>query len=121
MAVANMSTKGADTHDAHDHGHSGNFITTYIFSTDHKMIAKQYLISGIFWAVIGGFLSILFRLQLGFPDMDMSFLRPILGGWINEAGKLDPNFYLALVTMHGTIMAVSYTHLRAHETDSYLV
>src|SRR5690554_2671423 len=102
MAVANMSTH--DIHDAHDHEHSGNFITKYIFSTDHKMIAKQYLVTGMFWAIIGGFLSILFRLQLGFPDMDMSFLKPLLGGWINETGQLDPNFYLALVTMHGTIM-----------------
>ncbi|MEX2593436.1 MAG: cbb3-type cytochrome c oxidase subunit I [Anditalea sp.] len=104
MAIAKMSTPGADTHDEHDHEHSGNFITKYIFSTDHKMIAKQYLVSGMFWAIIGGLLSVLFRLQLGFPDMDMSFLRPILGGWINEVGELDSNFYLALVTMHGTIM-----------------
>jgi len=41
---------------------------------------------------------------LGFPDMKLEFLRPLLGGWIDEAGKLDPTFYLALVTMHGTIM-----------------
>ena len=103
MAVANMSTH--DTHDAHDHHeHSSNFVTKYLFTTDHKMIAKQYLVSGIFWAIIGGFLSVLFRLQLGFPDMDMTFLKPMLGGWINETGQLDPNFYLALVTMHGTIM-----------------
>src|SRR5690554_1401452 len=102
MAVANMSTH--DNHDAHDHEHSDNFITKYIFSTDHKMIAKQYLVTGMFWAIIGGGLSILFRLQLGFPDMDMSFLKPLLGGWINDTGQLDPNFYLALVTMHGTIM-----------------
>jgi len=105
MAVANVSAHdAASTHDDHDHEHHDNFITKYIFSTDHKMIAKQYLVSGIFWAFIGGFLSVLFRLQLGFPEMDMSFLKPILGGWINASGKLDPAFYLALVTMHGTIM-----------------
>src|SRR5690554_8081438 len=98
MAVANVSTH--HTHDAHDHHeHSDSFVSKYLFTTDHKMIGKQYLVTGIFWAVIGGFLSVLFRLQLGFPDMDMSFLRPILGGWINEAGELDSNFYLALVTM----------------------
>jgi cytochrome c oxidase subunit 1 len=68
------------------------------------MIGKQFLLTGIFWAIIGGFLSILFRLQLGFPDMNLEFLRPLLGGWIDETGKLDPTFYLALVTMHGTIM-----------------
>ena len=91
-------------HEHHDHEHHDNFITKYIFTTDHKMIAKQFLITGMFWAIIGGFLSTLFRLQLGFPDMNLEFLRPLLGGWIDEAGKLDPTFYLALVTMHGTIM-----------------
>ncbi len=91
-------------HEHHDHEHHDNFITKYIFTTDHKMIAKQFLVTGIFWAIIGGFLSTLFRLQLGFPEMNLEFLRPLLGGWIDETGKLDPTFYLALVTMHGTIM-----------------
>jgi len=103
MAVVNTSTHGAHAHDIHDEHHD-SFITKYIFTTDHKMIGKQFLVTGIFWALIGGFLSILFRLQLGFPEMDMSFLRPLLGGWIDENGALDQNFYLALVTMHGTIM-----------------
>jgi cytochrome c oxidase subunit 1 len=100
-----MATAETMHNNDHDHDeHHGNFWTTYIFSQDHKMIAKQFLISGIFWALIGGALSILFRLQLGFPEMDMSWLKPILGGWIDSSGKLDPEFYLALVTMHGTIM-----------------
>jgi cytochrome c oxidase subunit I len=34
----------------------------------------------------------------------MEWLRPILGGWIDDSGKLDKEFYLAMVTMHGTIM-----------------
>jgi cytochrome c oxidase subunit I len=102
--MATASALHNDTAHDHDHEHHDNFITKYIFSTDHKMIAKQYLVTGIFWALIGGFLSILFRLQLGFPGMDMTFLKPIMGGWIDETGALDPNFYLALVTMHGTIM-----------------
>ncbi len=93
---------GHDHHDDHEH-HEETFLTKYIFSQDHKVIAKQFLLSGIFWAILGGTLSSLFRLQLGFPDMDMSFLKPILGGWI-ENGKLNPEFYLAMVTMHGTIM-----------------
>jgi cytochrome c oxidase subunit I len=90
--------------EAHEH-HELSFIRKYIFSEDHKVIAKQYLISGIIWALIGGFLSLVFRLQLGFPGIDMSILKPILGErWFDEAGKLDPNYYIALVTMHGTIM-----------------
>jgi cytochrome c oxidase subunit 1 len=91
-----------DTHDEHDH-HELPWIRKYIFSEDHKMIAKQYLITGIFWAVLGGGLSILFRLQLGFPGYDFTWLKPLLGDWVSE-GKLDPEFFLALVTMHGTIM-----------------
>jgi cytochrome c oxidase subunit I len=78
-------------------------IFTYGFSTDHKIISKQYLFTGIFWALVGSILSLLFRLQLGFPDMDLSWLKPLLGNWIRN-GRLDPEFYLALITMHGTIM-----------------
>ena len=88
----------------HEHHEPQSFWRKYIFSEDHKTIAKQYLISGIFWSIIGISLSVIFRLQLGFPDMNMSFLRPVLGNWINESNKLSPDFYLALVTMHGTIM-----------------
>lgn len=102
MAAATVAHHDEAAHEHHEH--HDNFITKYIFTQDHKMIGKQFLITGMFWAIIGGFLSILFRLQLGFPEMSMEFLRPILGGWIDETGALDPTFYLALVTMHGTIM-----------------
>ncbi|NLR94228.1 cytochrome c oxidase subunit I [Flammeovirga agarivorans] len=90
-------------HDDH-HDHHGNFWTNYVFSYDHKVIAKQYLISGILWAIIGGGLSLLFRIQLGFPEANLEWLRPLLGDWITESGKMDTTFYLAAVTMHGTIM-----------------
>ncbi|MEM6641560.1 MAG: cbb3-type cytochrome c oxidase subunit I [Bacteroidota bacterium] len=90
--------------DHHDEHHELGFVSKYIFSTDHKTIGKQFLITGILWAIIGGGLSLIFRLQLGFPEMDLEWLRPVLGKWITEGGKLDAEFYLALVTMHGTIM-----------------
>ncbi|OZI06094.1 cytochrome c oxidase subunit I [Siphonobacter sp. BAB-5385] len=96
-----------DVHGVHEHEHEHheqNFIQKYVFSEDHKMIAKQYLVTGIIWAFIGGLLSILFRLQLGFPDLKLDGLRWLLGNWINAEGKLETEFYLALVTMHGTIM-----------------
>jgi heme/copper-type cytochrome/quinol oxidase subunit 1 len=87
---------------------SRTFLTTYIFSTDHKIIGRQFLMTGIFWALMGAGMSIIFRLQLGFPEADMAWLRPILGKWImvNDAGigKLDPEFYYSLVTMHGTVL-----------------
>jgi len=94
----------------HHHGdkYQSNFLTTYIFSTDHKIIGRQFLMTGIFWAFIGAAMSIVFRLQLGFPEADMSWLRPILGKWIqvdaSGIGKLDPEFYYSLVTLHGTIL-----------------
>ncbi len=103
MSVTDITVEEHLAHDDHEH-HEQSFISKYLFTTDHKMIAKQFLLSGIFWAIIGGGLSIIFRLQLGFPDMQLEWLRPILGKWITEGGKLDSEFYLALVTMHGTIM-----------------
>ena len=88
--------------------YQSTFITKYIFSTDHKMIAKQYLITGIVWAVIGAMMSLIFRLQLGFPEEDYAWLRPLIGKWIliseDGTGTIDPDFYYAMVTIHGTIM-----------------
>jgi cytochrome c oxidase subunit 1 len=103
MSTADINASEEMDH-GHDEHHEASFISTYVFTTDHKMIAKQFLVTGILWAVIGGLFSLIFRLQLGFPDMDMEWLRPVFGAWINPMGKLDPSFYLALVTMHGTIM-----------------
>ena len=53
----------------HDHHHQETFITKYIFSQDHKTIAKQFLVTGIIWAFIGGMFSVVFRLQLGYPKI----------------------------------------------------
>jgi cytochrome c oxidase subunit 1 len=102
---------GYDDH-FHDHHHGdkykSNFVSHYIFSQDHKMIAKQFLITGMIWAIIGAAMSLVFRMQLGFPEESLAWLQPVLGKWItiNEAGigTLQPDFYYALVTMHGTIL-----------------
>jgi cytochrome c oxidase subunit I len=106
--AATITHSPSEVHVHDEHGHDehahGNFWTTYIFSEDHKVIAKQFLITGMIWALIGGILSVLFRLQLGFPEANLSWLKPLLGGWLTAEGKIDPEFYLALVTMHGTIM-----------------
>ena len=67
------------------------------------MIAKQYLVTGIVWAFIGGLFSVIFRLQLGFPEQTFPILESFLGKWA-PGGRLDPEFYYALVTMHGTIL-----------------
>src|SRR6186713_2048812 len=90
------------SHDAH-HGHKETFISKYVFSMDHKMISKQFLITGIIMGTLGMMMSLIFRLQLAYPDMKFPFFESILGHW-GKDGKLDPNFYLALITIHGTIM-----------------
>ena len=91
-------------HDEHHvHHHHETFITKYVFSQDHKMICKQFLITGIIWAILGASMSVLFRLQLGYPDTAFPFLEDILGRWA-KGGKIQPEFYYALVTMHGTVL-----------------
>lgn len=95
--------KGAKPIQSTEEVHGETFLRKYIFSLDHKMIAKQYMFTGIFWAIIGGLLSLLIRLQLGMPELDLSWLKPLLGRWIVD-GSVDPNFYLSAVTLHGAIM-----------------
>lgn len=94
-----------EAHGAHDHHehHNDSFWSKYIFSTDHKMISKQFLITAIVMAFLAMIMSLIFRLQLGWPDQKFGFLESIIGKW-GKDGKLDPGFYLALVTIHGTIM-----------------
>lgn len=89
-------------HDDDDHHHE-TFWTKYVFSQDHKMISKQFLITAVFMGVIAMLMSVVFRLQLAWPGKSFPILEPILGKWAPD-GVLDPNFYLALVTIHGTIM-----------------
>jgi cytochrome c oxidase subunit 1 len=68
-----------------------SFITRYIWSQDHKVIAIQYSLTAIFVGLVALVLSGLMRLQLGFPD---SF------------DFIDPSAYLQFVTMHGMIMVI---------------
>ena len=86
----------------HSH-HQESFISKYIFSQDHKMISKQFLMTAIFMGILAVLLSVFFRLQLGWPDESFSILETFLGKWA-PGGVLDRNAYLALVTIHGTIM-----------------
>jgi cytochrome c oxidase subunit 1 len=88
----------------HAHPQLG-FIRKYIFSTDHKIIGIQYIITAMFMAVVGGLLSLLMRVQLGWPEAETgwSVLGQIFPGGM-PGGFMAPEFYLSLVTMHGTIM-----------------
>src|SRR6202012_1605618 len=104
-----MSTLAVHDHsvahheDGHEHHHKATFLNTYVFSQDHKMIAKQFLVTGIIMAFIAMILSILFRIQLAYPDKTFPFLTTLLGHFAPN-GRISPNFYMAMVTIHGTIM-----------------
>ncbi|WP_396157838.1 cbb3-type cytochrome c oxidase subunit I [Flavobacterium sp.] len=90
---------------SHDHGHhKDTFITKYIFSIDHKMIAKQYLISGLLMGIIGVVLSLFFRMQIAWPEESFEIFKVFLGERMAPGGVMRNDIYLALVTIHGTIM-----------------
>jgi cytochrome c oxidase subunit 1 len=102
-AGAGLTTELAHEHHEHHELHQ-SFLTKYVFSTDHKMISKQFLITGIVWAFIGGLMSVLFRLKLGYPDAHFYWLQDVLGKfWVDE-GRITPQAYYALVTIHGTVL-----------------
>lgn len=90
---------------SNDHGHhKETFLSKYVFSMDHKMISKQFLITGIIMGVVGVAMSILFRLQLAWPDSHFPILNWLFGDKWAPEGRLDSGFYMGLVTIHGTIM-----------------
>ncbi|MDX9750960.1 MAG: cbb3-type cytochrome c oxidase subunit I [Flavobacteriales bacterium] len=97
-----MATTAPAGHHAHHHEES--FISKWIFSQDHKMIGKQFLVTAICMAWVAVIMSILFRLQLAWPGEGFAFTNFFLGDKWAPGGVLDPNMYLALVTIHGTIM-----------------
>lgn len=104
-----MSTLAVHDHgvvhheEGHEHHHKATFLNTYVFSQDHKYIGKQFLVTGITMAFIGMTLSILFRIQLAYPDKSFPLLETLLGRFA-PGGRLSPDFYMSLVTIHGTIM-----------------
>jgi len=91
-----MSTATADSHghahDAHGH-HDQGFIQKYLWSTDHKIIGFQYMFTGMFMALIGGFTVYAFRMQLAFPGMS-----------VPGFGRVTAHDYNSLVTTHGSVM-----------------
>ncbi len=104
MSAITHDTHGHhDAHDHHDH-HEETFISKYVFSQDHKMIGKQFLITAVFMGLVAMLLSLLFRIQLAWPGESSDFLSLFLGETWAPGGVLKENMYLGLVTIHGTIM-----------------
>src|SRR5215510_7664669 len=99
-----MSTAEATAaHGAHEHHVQESFIRHYVFSTDHKMIGRQFLFLGLFMMILGGLLAMMVRWELAWPESEVP-----LTGWIPEPymyeGHMNPAFYNSLFTMHATIM-----------------
>jgi len=117
-------------HESHEH-HSESFISKYIFSKDHKMIGRQFLIYGLLMLILGGSLVLLVRWELAYPEKPL----PLIGlsnkyqetgevatgadrmwdqwfkagteNWLTKSmpgGVISPALYNALFTMHATIM-----------------
>jgi len=97
MSTETETNTEHDSHDSHghdDHGHHDqNFFLKYFWSTDHKIIGFQYMFTGMFMAIVGGYMAYAFRMQLAFP-----------GKHVPGFGIVDPASYNALVTNHGSIM-----------------
>ncbi len=103
-----VEAQEAHAHEAH---HELGFIRTYIFSTDHKMIGRQFLFSSVLMLVVGGLLAMMMRWELAWPETPVPFTS-----WISEpymyaepehglyGAYMDPAFYNSLFTMHATIM-----------------
>ena len=91
------------THATHAHHEELGFWRTYVFSTDHKMIGRQFLFLGLFMLIIGGLLAMMMRWQLAWPETAVPGV-----GWVPEfymyEGIILSQTYNALFTMHATIM-----------------
>jgi cytochrome c oxidase subunit 1 len=100
-----MSSITAESHGSHAgaaHAHHGGFLSTYVFSRDHKIIGIQFLFSTLIWFVVGGLLALGIRWQLAWPWAEMPVVGKLL--FSAEGGQITPEFYTMLFTMHATVM-----------------
>ena len=78
-----------------------DFLSTYVFSKDHKVIGLQFLFSTLLWFLVGGLLALAVRWQVAWPWSDV----PVLGKlFAQQGGQMSPEFYTMLFTMHATVM-----------------
>src|SRR5215470_14181368 len=87
----------------HRHPAPTGFIRKYIFSVDHKVIGIQYIMLALTAVVVGMTMSLLMRLNLSWPGTHWPILETLFPTGA-PGGIMTPEFYLSLVTMHGTIM-----------------
>jgi cytochrome c oxidase subunit 1 len=88
---------------AHAHQAPTSFIGKYVFNLDHKVIGKQYYFLALISVFVGIILSVLMRLHMVWPAAHI----PLLGALSPTGapnGVMTPEYYLSLMTLHGTIM-----------------
>src|SRR4030088_3581804 len=90
-------------HEVHRHEAPTGFIRRYIFSLDHKVIGIQYILLALTAVVVGLVMSVLMRMNLSWPGTNWHIMGTLFPGGAPN-GVMNPEFYLSLVTMHGTIM-----------------
>ena len=87
----------------HQHTAPTGFIRKHVFSLDHKVIGKQYYGLALLSVFIGMVLSWLLRIHLAYPDWHIPLLSRLSPAGAPD-GVMTPEYYLSLLTMHGTIM-----------------
>ncbi|WLD14868.1 cytochrome c oxidase subunit I [Planctellipticum variicoloris] len=103
-----MSTLNPSLDHASPHGHAGHghhelgFVRTYLFSTDHKMIGIQFLMTTLLMMLVGGLFALGVRWQLAWPWERMPFYGDKL--FPGEGGQISPEAYTMLFTMHASVM-----------------
>jgi hypothetical protein len=75
----------------------------HLFSTDHKVIGVQFLITSLVMLFVGGLLAMLIRWQLGWPGQPLPFMEKFAPNGM-PGGVMVPEYYNMLFTMHGSIM-----------------
>src|SRR2546423_436933 len=89
--------------EVHRHPAPTGFIRKYIFSIDHKVIGIQYILLALAAVLVGMIMSVLMRVNLSWPGTHIKIMETLFPQGA-PGGVMTPEFYLSLVTMHGTIM-----------------
>jgi cytochrome c oxidase subunit 1 len=122
MAVETLDPSSRHVAPDHPSPHdTPGFLRRYVFSTDHKMIGIQYIVTGLLMAVVGATLAALIRMQLAWPTAQWPLLARLLPTGM-AGGVMAPEFYIAVVTMHGTIMVFFFiSYVLVSGFGNYLV
>ena len=107
-----MSEAGATAaHDAHAEHHELGFIRTYIFSTDHKMIGRQFIFASILMLIVGGLLAMMMRWELAWPETPVPFTS-----WISEPFMYPADEDSTVGAVEGLSDTVRGDHLSGRRT-----